>query len=111
MNELFSDIKSVTDEAVDRGYEHAHELWKEYAIDCVEQVCLSKEEFTMDEVRDLVRNCPHKTHDLRAMGGIIKKAQKMKWCESTGEIRHSKNVIAHGTPIHVWKSLIFKKSI
>ncbi len=102
------EIKKITDEAVERGLQNSHQLWREYALECIYAVCLRQEEFTMDEVRDLVRNCEHKTHDLRAMGGIARVAKSNGWCEPIGEMRHSKNRVAHGAAINVWRSLIYK---
>jgi len=70
---------------------------------------LSKEaEFhkcTVDRVRFFVQKSPLKTHDNRAMGGVMKVAQKIGLIEPTGETRPSK--VGHKVPMQVWRSCIY----
>lgn len=107
MDSLFKDIKKVTDEAVDRGYKNANEEWKDYAIECLRQVCLSKEIFTVADVRNLIDMSPIKTHDKRAIGGVFRTGKSMGMIARTGIVHP--NIVGHGVGMQVWKSLLFKK--
>ena len=103
---MTDEIKVVTDEAIQRGLEHADTEWKDMALRCLKAVCLEKERFTMNDVRWLIDASLIKTHDKRAIGGVMRKAKTMGWINSTGEFIRSK--IGHGIPMTVWRSLLYK---
>lgn len=105
MNEL-QEIQEITDEAIDTSFEHSNRSWREMALECVKTVCLSKEFFTMNDVRKLVNLSDLKTHDNRAMGGIIKTARKLNWIEPTGQEIVSR--VGHKSPLQVWKSTLYQ---
>lgn len=99
-------LREIIDEAVDRGYKNANNLWKEKALECVEVVAKSKKTFTIDDVRDLMNQFPYETHDKRAWGGVIKKANKLNFIEPTGITMPNRT--GHGTPMQIWRSKIYK---
>lgn len=104
------EIAQATQEAVDRGYTNAEDAWRDYALACVMEVAQSKEEFTSDDVRTLVRHSPFTTHDNRAMGGVMMTAvKKYGWMEKTG--RSIPSLVGHKSPLQIWKSNIYKKVI
>lgn len=101
-----SDIREVTDKAIGRGYKNANKEWKEMALACVRTVCENRHQFTMNDVRGLIDISPIKTHDKRAIGGIIKKAKKLKWIEPTGQSIMSK--VGHKSPLQIWRSKLYQ---
>ena len=102
------EIKAVTDEAIERGHSNANPEWKAMALECVKTICLQKETFTMNDVRWLVRTSPIKTHDNRAIGGVMKTAKSLGWIEPTGQSIVSK--VGHKSLLQVWKSKIYKQT-
>lgn len=101
-----TEIRQATEKGVNSGYSHADATWKEMALECVRVIALEKSTFTMNDVRWLVRQSPIKTHDNRAMGGVIKKAQKLGWVQPTGQSIPSK--VGHGVSLQIWKSNLYK---
>lgn len=99
-------MNEATARAVEQGYDNAHDAWRAMALECVQQICLTKETFTVNDVRDLVKLSDLKTHDNRAMGGVMVTAKGRGWLLPTGQSIPS--VVGHKTHIQVWKSLIFK---
>lgn len=99
-------MNEATKRAVEQGFDNAHDAWRAMALECVQQICLTKESFTVNDVRDLVKMSDLKTHDNRAMGGVMVTAKGRGWLVPTGKSIPS--VVGHKTHIQVWKSLIFK---
>lgn len=106
--EEIAEIKTETEGAIMDGMIGANAKWRDMAIDCLEQIALSRQEFTTNDVRAMVSHSPLRTHDNRAMGGVIKHGVSMKWIIATGKTMVSR--VGHGGPLQIWKSLIFKKS-
>lgn len=102
------EMHAVTEKAVDQSYQNADSQWREMALQCVKVVCEKHDTFTMNEVRALVQMSPLKTHDNRAMGGVMKTARARGWFAPTGESIPS--VVGHKVHIQIWKSLIHKKA-
>ncbi len=100
------EMHKVTTEAVKRSYDHADDEWRAMALDCVKHVAQRHETFTVNDVRDLVQLSHLKTHDNRAMGGVMKTAQRIGYIAPTGESIPS--VVGHKVPIQIWKSLIYQ---
>ena len=63
-------------------------------------------EFTVNDVRPLVNASPFKTQDNRALGAVIRMAQKRAWIKASGVTRVNKT--GHGIGMQVWSSLIFE---
>ena len=100
-------MNKVTEEGIEKGLENAHETWRGMALEALHKVCLSYDVFTVNDVRAVVEKSPLKTHDNRAMGGIMKTGEKEGWLAPTGETIPS--VVGHKTRIQIWKSLIYKE--
>lgn len=98
--------KQETDDAIQQGLDNADEEWKSLALQAVFDCCVEKDRFTADDIRFVLTDDQAKTHDRRAMGGIMKKAQKNGWCKATGV--HIKSKFTHGHLHQVWESLIKK---
>lgn len=99
-------MNEATTRAIEQGFDNAHDAWRAMALECLQQICLSKAEFTVNEVRDLVKFSDLKTHDNRAMGGVMVTGKSKGWLMPTG--RSIPSVVGHKVHIQVWKSLIFK---
>ena len=104
--EEVQEIKKITDKAVEKSYDHAHIEWRKMALECLRVICETKQEFTMNDVRSLVKMSPLKTHDNRAMGGVVKSGRQLGWFKPSGNSIISK--VGHGVPLQIWQSLIFK---
>lgn len=100
LTELISDsIKTVG--------ENANEEWKVAVMRFVKDICHDKQEFTTDDVWELVDRTELTTKDNRAMGYIMTEAKKNGWCEDTRIVQPSRRKVCHGRKIAVWKSLLY----
>ena len=99
-------IEHETDYAILSGMRNADITWQSYAIECMRVIASRYQTFTMDDVRPLVQTSPVKTHDNRAMGGVVKWAMLAGWIERTGQSIPSRT--GHKTPIQVWNSRLYK---
>lgn len=95
-----------TEAGIERAIDNAHEAWRSMALDCLRKLCEEQDTFTVNDLRKLVSASPLKTHDNRAMGGILVTGRSDGWLKSTGMTIPS--VVGHKTPIQIWKSLICK---
>lgn len=99
-------VHGATDEAVQRGYKNANSEWKRTALEIVYDMCIGRHQFTVNDFRDELKRRGVKTHDNRAMGGVMRTAQARKWIESTGNTIQSK--VGHKSPLQIWRSLLIK---
>lgn len=106
-NEQRAEMLQRTDEGINNSFINAHDKWRFCALECLKEVALSKERFTVDDVRSLVSMSGLHTHDNRAMGGVIKTGVKNGWIIATGQTVPS--VVGHKIPMQIWKSLIVKE--
>jgi len=105
-NEI-NQIKLETQQAIDRGMDAAHAEWRRVASLHLLEIAKTNKEFTMNDVRDLIRQEKVQTHDNRAMGGVVITARKLGWIEPSGRSILSR--VGHKSVLQVWKSLIYKK--
>lgn len=108
-NEYYREMQRLTDKGIKDALDHANSEWKKMALGCVIRVAGDTKEFTVDRVRFFVQKSPLKTHDNRAMGGVMKVAQKIGLIEPTGETRPSK--VGHKVPMQVWRSCIYNLNL
>lgn len=99
-------IRELTDKAIADGYSSSDAEWRQMALTVVYEMCLRRQEFTVNEVRDIIKSSPLKTSDNRAMGGVMQKAKALKWIQASGRSIPSK--VGHLVPIQIWDSLIFR---
>lgn len=88
--------------------------WKKAAFNCVVAVCRKKERFTTDDVMDLLDQTGETTHELRAMGPIMRAAARLEICRKTQtfpETQKSCRAQLHRSPIQIWDSLICGNNI
>jgi len=95
------------DAGIQEADSHAHAVWKSYAMKAVEILALHRPEFTSDAVvRALDAMLVPPTHEMRALGGIMQRAQRQGWIEPTDRFEFSERVSRHHAPLRVWRSLI-----
>ena len=103
----FDPVRSAQarDEALVRVDRNAHEEWKDAALEAVYQAARVNRKFIVDEVWRYMPSSVN-THDLRAMGPVMRRAIKAGWISSTDEYINSSRVTAHKNPRRIWQSLI-----
>lgn len=100
-------MNKATEAGIEQSFDNAHNEWRSMALECLRVICTTRETFTVNDVRDLVKLSPLKTHDNRAMGGVMVTGRKNGWLLPTGQSIPS--IVGHKVHIQVWKSLIYKK--
>jgi len=87
-----------------RVEDHAAPEWKDHALEAVRATARSGREFTVDDVWPNLAGGA--THDLRAMGPVMKRAQRLRLIEPTGRFELARRISCHKCPRRVWRSLI-----
>lgn len=93
----------AADLAIVRVAQHAPDGWLAAAVDVVADICRRRSKFTTDDIWDRVGEPP----EPRAMGAVMRQAQRDGLCETTGSYEPSRRVECHGRPVRVWRSLLF----
>lgn len=102
----------LTNRAIKQGYENAEPSWRELALWAVKAVCTQGPEFTSDEVHQILKELAvAETHDTRALGGVMRQAQRFGWCEPTIYTRKSERPACHRRPLCVWRSNLWSYSV
>ena len=100
-------VIQARDAAIERSEANASDEFNKAALDAVWWSASRHESFISDEVwaemPDYIA-----THDNRAMGPAIKKAQSLGWIKPTDSFRTSARPHCHGNPRRIWRSLIYK---
>lgn len=99
-------IVEEINKAIKQGLDNAQIEWKRAALRVIYDVCTQNQEVSANDFTQLIKKLPQKTHDNRAIGGLIAMARKFRWIEKTGELEGSKS--AHLVKIQVWRSLIYR---
>lgn len=92
----------VTDDAIQRAVDNANAEWRQYAWEAIRFCARNEETFTSDEVIEYLDECNVKTHNLAALGGLFKQAQRDRIIKKTGMLRASKLSRRHRT-LTVWE--------
>ena len=93
----------LRDEGMERVDAATPTEWKETTADIILHLAQTKQTFTTDDVWERVT----KPLNPRALGPVMKLAQKSGWIEPTSEFISSKRPVAHARPVRVWRSLIY----
>lgn len=97
--------REAADAGIEQSYGAAPEEWREEARRAVRKLALEHQEFTTDDLwRDGLSRPPNSA---RALGGVMRWAVKWGICEKTGRAIVTEQVKSHGSPKHVWRSLIY----
>lgn len=93
----------AADEAVVQVDEHAPDSWIDRALQAVRDVAIRHQFFTTDAVWDKLGR---DIGEPRAMGAVMRRAQKQGVCEATQRYQASHRTERHGGPMRVWRSLV-----
>lgn len=94
----FDDLDAVLHQV----HENANEEWK-VAADLTVRVFADRgAEFTADDVWDVMDRLPYSTHERRALGPILRTAQREGVIQNTGTFVRSRR--RHKSPIPVWRA-------
>ena len=102
---------NVTTQAINKVERNANEQWVSTAMFII--LYLSKEhtQFTADMVWSEFKHYPTiKTHEPRAMGAVMRKAQKIGLISRTSFFVNSNRTSCHNGPKRIWKSNYDKKT-
>lgn len=97
--------EAARDEAIDRVARGMDSDWSQAAAAAVTMVALARDEFTSDDVWDALREV-EAAREPRALGAIMRQAQRQGLCVKTDRVVNSRRVECHGRPVAVWRSLI-----
>lgn len=100
------DQLSITD-YIDISEKNANKEWLAAAIDQTERICRMYPTFTADDVHARLDTLNVHTKDNSAMGAVMRYAKKQGWCVWTGTYVPSERHERHGSPVKVWRSLIY----
>lgn len=103
--------KKVTDEAIQRGVDHAdavHEKWSLQAFEFLKGYAEINPVFMVEDVRNASVGIVPIPPTSKAWGGVVRKAAIAGLVFKAG-YKEVKNVKAHRTPASVWKSSIVKR--
>lgn len=103
----YAQIARETEAAVNKGLDNANVRWREMAMRSLYEMCLERDVFTANDVRGRIERSPLKTHDRRAMGGIMRTGKKLGWMQKTGRSITSR--VGHLSPLQIWESQLYVK--
>ena len=94
------------DEGIKQVEGNANSNWMSLARDAVFCTAEYKQWLTTDHIWDKINDWGfgEATHDNRAMGAVMRKAQAEGWIEPTDRVIKSTRAVCHSRPIRVWKS-------
>jgi hypothetical protein len=97
-----------TEIAVKKGFDSTKIEWRKMALETIYRLCAENEFLTANEFGEEIKANPLKTHENRAIGGVIIMARKFGWVENTGKFKERISKSFHkGAMNAVWKSLLF----
>lgn len=98
--------QEARDEAIDRVERNADEYWILEALRAIYSLCRIRTTFTSDAIWAILeqRNVPG-PHEPKALGAVMRTAQKRKWCSPTSTYSNSVRVECHRRPLRVWEAL------
>jgi hypothetical protein len=98
------DDRQARDERIDRVRRHARSPFVEVALDLLYEYASKNEEVFIDDFYAFAKDRLPETHDLRALGAVIKAGFQNGWITHSGEYRLSKG--GGGSPRKVWVSTV-----
>lgn len=102
-------IAEVTTDAIEQGFDNADAQWKSLAMEELGALCLIKETLTANDLRPRLQRFTRKTHDNRAVAGVMRSGVAKGWIEKSGEAIVSR--VGHASPLQVWRSKIYRKPV
>jgi hypothetical protein len=78
-----------TQSFIDTGTANANPTWREAALAATMRLAARRERFTSHDVLQELANTNVKTHDLRAIGGVMQEARNLGLIASAGLVRRN----------------------
>jgi|GEM_PF-1681974 len=97
------EITANTDAAIARVDAAANQAWKEACLEAIKEACRRYELFTTEDVADILDESDTLTHEPRAMGAMIRKAQAAGYCIPTSEFVPSHRTSSNAYTKRVWQ--------
>lgn len=94
-------------EGMDRAEESASEEWKAAAEKELRAICERLPEFTADHLSAVLAQKNIRTHNLDALGPMMRRGKRNGWCEPTGRVSIASRAKQHSCSRLIWKSLLF----
>lgn len=107
-------VIEVREKAIKKADVNANNEWKDAMASVVYYVATVMREFTSDDVRQetarRMKADPDfpETHNLSALGPVMRRAEKSGWIVGTMNFTPARVVTRHSAPIKIWRSLIYK---
>jgi len=98
--------KRLREDGIARAEDHAVPDWNVEVDKAILRIARRRPLFTTDDVWAEIAPIPTLTHEPRAMGAAMRRAQRAGWCKPTDEHWLTKRALAHRRPLRVWQSLL-----
>jgi hypothetical protein len=94
------------DEAISRVELNADPDWVLEALRAVYAICRVRTTFTSDAIWALLdQRGIYGPHEPKALGSVMRTAQRRGWCRPTATYSNSQRVECHRRPLRVWESV------
>ena len=93
---------------IDAGTAHANPTWREAALAATMRLAGRRKQFTSHDVLQELANSNVKTHDLRAIGGVMQEARDLGIIASGGLVRRNDKHSRGATTL--WESRLCKST-
>lgn len=94
----------LTQGAIDQAEAHASTTWMKKAYQIIQELAKSQRIFTTDHVWEALAKTEFRTHEPRALGGLMQKAVRDGHIVATGAYRKSTRPECHSRPIPIYVS-------
>lgn len=103
--------EQATERAINYAGAFANPEWYKEADAAVSLLCRLGQDFTTDDVWELLEHTGLKTSEPRAMGDIIRRFSKDHKIFATGGYRKSLRKECHRRPVSVWRPISYKRVV
>lgn len=104
--DMYQEVKKETEEAIEQGFNASKEAWRAMALGVIKEAALKQPRLSVNDIRPQIDVSKVKTHDKRALGGVMKAAQALGWIAPTGMFIAALN--GHLRPQQLWDSKLYK---
>ena len=104
---IFDQVEREKQQGIEASYQHANSYWKSVASDAIRTVAQTHQEFTVDDVTEVINKTGVTTGEGRAIGAIMQSASRAGMIQKTGQYRECKIPRHHGLPKAIWRSNIY----
>jgi hypothetical protein len=101
--------RALRDEGIWAADHHAVPQWKDAALLALKRCAEQNDRFIVDRVWRYLPS-GFDTHELRAMGAVMRAGVKRGWIQRTPDFIASARTTSHKNPRRVWRSCIWQRS-